>query len=52
MGKALRPEKTCPVCERPFQWRARWRRNWPNVVYCSRACASRRRTLKAKQAAP
>ncbi|WP_425387874.1 DUF2256 domain-containing protein [Arenimonas metalli] len=35
---APRPEKTCPVCQRPFQWRKKWERDWDRVVYCSDAC--------------
>lgn len=43
-GKAGRPraEKVCPVCERPFHWRARWRHHWEAIVYCSRRCANQR----------
>jgi len=37
MKKPL-PEKTCPVCQRPFSWRKRWERCWESVVYCSDAC--------------
>ncbi|MCC6504834.1 MAG: DUF2256 domain-containing protein [Aquimonas sp.] len=33
-----RPEKRCPICQRPFQWRKRWMRDWERVVYCSDAC--------------
>ncbi|MFN4085327.1 MAG: DUF2256 domain-containing protein [Spirosomataceae bacterium] len=36
------PEKVCPVCERPFQWRKKWEKNWEHVVYCSDACRSGR----------
>ncbi|MEP6388938.1 MAG: DUF2256 domain-containing protein [Halioglobus sp.] len=46
MGKPLRPEKTCPVCQRPFQWRARWKHQWDEIVYCSKRCRSSRHTLK------
>ena len=42
--KQDRPEKICPVCRRPFQWRKKWARDWENVVYCSDAC---RRAKKA-----
>lgn len=45
-ARAPKPEKICPVCERPFTWRARWRLNWDAVVYCSRRCASQRHTLR------
>ncbi|WP_439100425.1 DUF2256 domain-containing protein [Congregibacter sp.] len=43
-GQAKNPkaEKTCPVCDRPFQWRARWKNNWEEIVYCSRRCSSQR----------
>ena len=33
------PTKTCPVCARPFAWRKKWERDWPNVIYCSKRCA-------------
>ncbi|MEM6979113.1 MAG: DUF2256 domain-containing protein [Planctomycetota bacterium] len=36
-----RPEKICPVCQRPFQWRKKWARDWDNVKYCSQRCRSR-----------
>ncbi|QBQ48369.1 MULTISPECIES: DUF2256 domain-containing protein [Brevundimonas] len=36
------PSKTCPVCARPFAWRKKWQRDWPNVIYCSARCASRK----------
>ena len=32
------PEKFCVVCGRRMIWRRRWRANWENVRYCSRAC--------------
>ncbi|MDP5054346.1 MAG: DUF2256 domain-containing protein [Congregibacter sp.] len=46
--KNPKAEKICPVCERPFHWRARWKNNWDAIVYCSRRCASQRRTLAKK----
>ncbi|MCR9186681.1 MAG: DUF2256 domain-containing protein [Halieaceae bacterium] len=48
MSRTERPSKLCPVCERPFQWRARWRLNWEQVRYCSRRCASNRHTIKTQ----
>ncbi|WP_189406636.1 DUF2256 domain-containing protein [Alteromonas halophila] len=42
MKKSELPEKTCPVCERPFTWRKKWARDWPQVKYCSKRCASQR----------
>jgi hypothetical protein len=32
------PQKICPVCGRPFEWRKKWERNWDDVKYCSRRC--------------
>ena len=32
------PEKVCPVCKRPFNWRKKWEKNWNEVVYCSDKC--------------
>ena len=29
------PEKTCPICERPFTWRKRWEKQWDDIKYCS-----------------
>ncbi|MCP9783488.1 DUF2256 domain-containing protein [Cyanobium sp. WKJ7-Wakatipu] len=40
-----RPTKICPVCERPFQWRRKWREVWDEVRYCSERCR-RQRTAK------
>jgi hypothetical protein len=31
-------EKTCVVCGRRIEWRARWARDWDAVRYCSDAC--------------
>ncbi|TXH95021.1 MAG: DUF2256 domain-containing protein [Rheinheimera sp.] len=35
------PEKICPVCQRPFQWRKKWQRDWATVKYCSERCRRR-----------
>ncbi|REL37244.1 DUF2256 domain-containing protein [Thalassotalea euphylliae] len=34
------PYKTCPVCDRPFSWRKKWRNCWTEVIYCSKRCRS------------
>jgi len=36
MKKSELPSKMCPVCERPFNWRKKWEKNWENVKYCSK----------------
>ena len=38
VSKADLPEKTCPVCQRPFAWRKKWERDWERVIYCSERC--------------
>ncbi len=30
--------KNCIVCGREIQWRKKWKNNWSQVKYCSRAC--------------
>ncbi len=32
------PQKICVTCNRPFSWRKKWERNWPEVKYCSDKC--------------
>ncbi|MBX2928144.1 MAG: DUF2256 domain-containing protein [Saprospiraceae bacterium] len=32
------PQKTCPVCGRPFAWRKKWEKVWAEVKYCSERC--------------
>lgn len=43
--KADLPQKTCPVCRRPFTWRKKWAKDWAEVRYCSERC---RRSAKAE----
>ncbi|NNF51196.1 MAG: DUF2256 domain-containing protein [Gammaproteobacteria bacterium] len=38
MKKSDLPQKLCPVCDRPFSWRKKWRNNWAAVRYCSERC--------------
>ncbi|MEO0975224.1 MAG: DUF3253 domain-containing protein, partial [Pseudomonadota bacterium] len=39
MGRPGRPaDKICLTCGRPFAWRAKWKRDWAQVKYCSTAC--------------
>lgn len=40
--KQYLPEKTCPVCNRPFTWRKKWEQVWDDVKYCSEACRKKR----------
>ncbi|WP_091343413.1 DUF2256 domain-containing protein [Alkalimonas amylolytica] len=40
------PEKTCPVCQRPFAWRKKWQHCWNEVTYCSKRCRQQRKPAK------
>ncbi|MGB1684435.1 MAG: DUF2256 domain-containing protein [Candidatus Puniceispirillaceae bacterium] len=42
LKKADLPTKICAQCGRPFTWRKKWERNWPEVRYCSKRCQSNR----------
>ncbi|EDM27757.1 zinc finger protein [Lentisphaera araneosa HTCC2155] len=48
MKKADLPQKICLVCNHPFTWRKKWEKNWSEVKYCSKRCASNRHSLKHK----
>ncbi|MBT8089194.1 MAG: DUF2256 domain-containing protein [Gammaproteobacteria bacterium] len=41
-GKANLPLKVCAVCDRPFLWRRKWKRDWEAVKYCSKRCQRNR----------
>jgi len=32
--------KICQRCQRPFEWRKKWSRDWEMVKYCSEKCKS------------
>ncbi|WP_089370144.1 DUF2256 domain-containing protein [Dokdonia pacifica] len=36
--KQTLPQKICIVCDLPFTWRKKWKRNWEDVIYCSERC--------------
>ena len=38
--KKFLEEKICLVCNRPFNWRKKWEKNWQFVKYCSKKCRS------------
>jgi hypothetical protein len=38
MKKSDLPTKICLVCNKPFTWRKKWRKDWDNVKYCSERC--------------
>ncbi|MAV04918.1 MAG: hypothetical protein CMC31_04605 [Flavobacteriaceae bacterium] len=38
LKKTHLPNKICPVCNKSFNWRKKWERDWSNVIYCSNKC--------------
>jgi hypothetical protein len=36
------PTKICATCGRPFAWRRKWARDWPQVRHCSERCRRNR----------
>jgi hypothetical protein len=43
------PEKVCPACNRPFQWRKKWEKIWDEIVYCSDRCRKNRNKPQQEQ---
>lgn len=41
-GSGDRSSKTCAVCGRTIEWRAKWARDWASVRYCSDGCRRHR----------
>ncbi|MCC5945530.1 MAG: DUF2256 domain-containing protein [Bernardetiaceae bacterium] len=41
------PTKICPVCERPFAWRKKWKKDWEQVKYCSKSCAAQKTGVRS-----
>lgn len=39
LKKSELPSKVCPVCNKPFNWRKKWDKDWENVKYCSKKCS-------------
>ncbi|MGC6537419.1 MAG: DUF2256 domain-containing protein [Candidatus Puniceispirillaceae bacterium] len=54
MGKMVRkgdlPSKICVFCNRPFDWRKKWARDWDNVHYCSERCKRQAKSEARKSA--
>ncbi|MAQ06949.1 MAG: hypothetical protein CMN50_04520 [SAR116 cluster bacterium] len=32
------PSKVCVNCNKPFNWRKKWKRDWNDVKFCSKRC--------------
>ena len=43
--KSNLPEKVCPVCKLPFTWRKKWKKDWDNVIYCSKRCQKKKKNI-------
>ncbi len=37
------PTKICISCNRPFDWRKKWEKNWDEVKYCSERCRNEKK---------
>ena len=44
MPKNKFENKICPICNRPFSWRKKWKKDWDNVKYCSKKCRMNKKT--------
>lgn len=40
--KLTLPQKICRTCQRPFNWRKKWERDWDNIQYCSDGCRKKK----------
>ena len=38
MKKQHLPKKICASCQKPFNWRKKWKNNWDEIKYCSKRC--------------
>ena len=32
------PSKICEFCQKPYNWRKKWARDWDNIRFCSERC--------------
>ena len=39
-----RESKVCPVCNRPFSIRKKWKDNFDSVIYCSDLCRKKKKS--------
>ena len=39
------PTKVCVVCQRSFNWRKKWERNWEDITTCSNRYLPRSRVV-------
>ncbi|MBU73633.1 DUF2256 domain-containing protein [Spongiibacter sp.] len=46
--KTQLPSKICPACQRPFNWRRKWKHQWDEIRYCSQHCRQARRVHSEK----
>ncbi len=38
--------KKYPKCQKDFEWRKRWKKDWENITYCSERCRRRKNEVK------
>jgi len=44
LKKGQLPTKICATCGLPFEYRKKWRNNWPEVKYCGEKCQRNKKT--------
>jgi len=42
LKNTINETRVCTVCGRSYAWRTEWERDWRQLRYCSKKCASRR----------
>ncbi|MVN75226.1 DUF2256 domain-containing protein [Hymenobacter sp. HMF4947] len=47
LKKGQLPTKICATCGLPFEYRKKWRNNWPEVKYCGEKCQRNKPTAPA-----
>lgn len=38
----MKETKICPICNRSFENRKKWKKIWDSVIYCSKKCRSKK----------
>ncbi len=38
MKKSELAIKYCKFCLKSFNWRKKWKRDWDNIIFCSKRC--------------
>ncbi|MEJ6670145.1 MAG: DUF2256 domain-containing protein [Pseudomonadales bacterium] len=50
--KTQLPTKHCACCGLVFAWRKKWRKDWPQVKYCSARCRRSKSNASSRSTGP